>query len=102
MTAKRTQVNVRLAPLELAKVKASADALGVSVGKYSKRVLLKSPLIQPTMPIELQREVLRQLSGMANNLNQLAHQANQSGQVAVEEVRDLRKEVNNLWQLLRK
>lgn len=105
MTAqkKRTQINVRLDELELEKVKYSADVLGLSVGQYVKQVLTKSPLIEPKFSPDFQKTAIRQLVGMANNLNQLTRLAHINGTTSTQQAIDqLRKEVDLLWQQLAK
>lgn len=102
MENKRTQINIRLSDSELEKVKISAEVMGLSVGKYAKQVVLKSRMITPTLPATVQSEAVRQLAGMANNLNQLTRLANQTGIIDLQAVQELRKEVHKLWQQLEK
>jgi len=99
---KRTQINIRLDKTELEKVKLSADVLGLSVGRYAKQVVLKSKLVKPQLPAQTQQALIRQLAGMATNLNQLTKVANATGDINQTAILDLRKEVNELWQRLGK
>ncbi|MCT3569247.1 MULTISPECIES: plasmid mobilization protein [Levilactobacillus] len=99
---KRTQINIRLSDTELEKVKLSAEVLGLSVGKYAKQVLLKSKLVKPQLPAQSQQAMIRQLAGMANNLNQLTKLAHESKAIDSHAIDSLRQEVNALWQQLGK
>ena len=105
MTAqkKRTQINVRLDELELEKVKYSADILGLSLGQYVKHVVTKSPLVEPKFTPDYQKKAIRQLVGIANNLNQLTRLSHINGTDSTQQaLNQLRKEVDLLWQQLAK
>ena len=41
------------------------------------------------------------LSNMANNLNQIAHQANANGYADLEDIKEARKILEDVWQLLK-
>lgn len=104
MTEKRAQVNIRLTPEELQKLQQSAAAYDLSVGKYAKKILLKSQLVQPKFSPETQQEFVRQLSGIANNLNQLNRLAHTQSDVFFDtrnqDLQQLTQEVTHLWQQL--
>ena len=104
MNKKRAQVNIRLTSEELQKVQQSATACNLSVGKYAKQVLLKSKLIQPKFAPETQQKLVRQLSGIANNLNQLTRLANSQTDYFpahnTSDLQQLTQEVTQLWQQL--
>lgn len=97
---KRTQINIRLSPIELEKVQLSADTLNISVGRYCKYLVTESPLVRPNFNAETQLKIIQQLHGMANNLNQLAKVANTNGEIDVTAVKQLGKEMTALWQRL--
>lgn len=98
----RTQINIRLNETELKKVQLSAEVLGLSVGRYAKQIVTKSKLIKPKLPAQSQQAMIRQLSGMANNLNQLTKLAHETKTIDTTAIDDLRQEVNTLWQQLAK
>lgn len=104
LAEKRAQVNIRLTSAELQKVQQSASACNLSVGKYAKQVLLKSKLIQPKFSPETQQKLVRQLSGIANNLNQLTRLANSQTDYFLasnaSDLQQLTQEVTQLWQQL--
>jgi len=102
-TKKRTQINVRVDETELEKLRYSADTLGLSVGRYVKQVALAAPLVQPKLSPAIQQAAIRELAGLANNLNQLTRLAHQTGSMPEQQtLQQLRKEVAALWQQLEK
>lgn len=98
------RVTINLSKSQLEKIKLSSEVLGLSIGQYLKKIALKSPIIEPKFSSSVQQEFFRQLSGIANNLNQLTRLANENGIdfVLKKDLEDLRFEVNNLWQRLGK
>ncbi|PUD95429.1 plasmid mobilization relaxosome protein MobC, partial [Levilactobacillus brevis] len=46
------------------------------------------------------QNITHQLAKIGGNLNQLAHHANQGGQVDLQALRDLQNEVQRVWQQL--
>jgi hypothetical protein len=100
---KRTQINVRVDETELEKLRYSADTLGLSVGRYVKQVALAAPLVQPKLSPAIQQAVIRELAGVANNLNQLTRIANATGTMSQrQDLEQLREEVTKIWQQLEK
>ncbi len=47
------------------------------------------------------KEVLHQLSGAANNINQIAHKANITNSVVKSDVEALKKEIDEIWRIVR-
>jgi|AYRH01.1.fsa_nt_gi hypothetical protein len=107
MSKKKTALlQVRCTPAEKAEWEAKADAHGATVSELVRATFSGEPL--RTKPIAKRRRdytsvdpaLLRQLAGIANNLNQLAKWANKRGGVdAVETIShliDLERSVNQL------
>jgi len=78
LTEKRTyRVNLKMNTEEYYTLKARASETGVSPSDFIRAIILKAEIKQRLSP-ELV-EYIRKLSGMANNLNQIAHKANTAG-----------------------
>lgn len=89
------------------KLESDAKSIGMNRSKYLRALIQNSKGIDPTYP-EDRAKLIRQISGVSNNVNQLTHLANAQGQIyfeAIEEVRqemlklqDIFKEVLKVWQ----
>lgn len=75
---KRTyRVNLKMNTEEYYTLKYRASEAGISLSDFIRAIILKAEIKQRLSP-ELV-EYIRKLSGMANNLNQIAHRANAAG-----------------------
>lgn len=102
MNLKQTrQIHYRLSELEYQKLVTSASQIGLSTSAYAKQLALRSKLIEPKFNHDDAVQLNLALARIGNNLNQLTKQANQGYYVKPEEVRNLKSEVNALWQQLR-
>lgn len=68
---------VRLNTTEYFYVKGQASQASVSLTEYQRQCILNSHVVERIRPEHL--ELYRQLAGIGNNQNQLAHQANTYG-----------------------
>ena len=77
-------INLRLTKSDYNSVKEKADILGISPTQYAREMVLNGSIKSRYTLEEL--DLIRKVAGMANNLNQIARQANKSGfaQVSVE------------------
>jgi len=71
------RVNVKMATEEYYTLKAKAKEAGVTISECMRRCIKNSVIIQRHSPEILDH--IRKLSGMANNLNQIARKANAQG-----------------------
>ena len=71
---KTRTIHIRVSEPEYYAVKHRAELAGLTVSAYSHSAILESKIVEPMKKEDM--ELLRKLSGMGNNLNQLAHQAN--------------------------
>ncbi|KAA6342440.1 hypothetical protein EZS27_009809 [termite gut metagenome] len=79
---KKRIVSIRFSEPEYYAVKHRASLAGLTLSDYSRSAILEGKVIEPVKKEEM--DVLRKLSGEANNLNQLAHQANIYGMFYLE------------------
>lgn len=70
-------INLKLTEEDFKTVKEKAGKLGMKATQYAREMTLKGGIKSRFTLEELDK--MRKLSGMANNLNQIAKQANKSG-----------------------
>lgn len=70
-------INLKLTEKDFNSAKEKAEKLGMKVTRYAREMVLKGK-VKPRFSIE-ELDLMRKLSGEANNLNQIARQANKSG-----------------------
>jgi len=72
---KTRTIHIRVSEPEYYAIKHRAELAQMTVSAYSHSAILESKIVEPVKKEDM--ELLRKLSGMGNNLNQLARQANQ-------------------------
>lgn len=72
-----TSINLKLTEDDYKTVKEKAEKLGMKATQYAREMTLKGGIKSRFTLEEL--DLMRKLSGMTNNLNQIARQANKSG-----------------------
>src|SRR5690606_10588337 len=77
MIKRDKQAGVRFTTVEYAIVKQKALKSGMRVMAYMREMSLKGQIIERLTPED--RQILRQLAGIGNNLNQLVKKCNQEG-----------------------
>lgn len=70
-------INLKLTEKDFNSVKEKAERLGMKATQYAREMVLKGS-VKLRFSLE-DLDLMRKLSGMANNLNQIAKQANISG-----------------------
>jgi len=71
------RVSLKMATEEYYSLKSKARLAGITLSEYVRSVIKKSEVKQRLSPEHL--GYIRQLSGMANNINQIARKANAAG-----------------------
>ncbi|GHV40015.1 mobilization protein [Bacteroidia bacterium] len=72
-----TSINLKLTQKEFDSVKEKAEILGIKPTQYAREMTINGGVKSRFTLEEL--DLMRKLAGMANNLNQIARRANQSG-----------------------
>jgi len=72
-----SSINLKLTEGDFKKVREKAEKLGLKATQYARQMVLNGKVKSRFTLEEL--DLMRKLSGMANNLNQLAKKANQAG-----------------------
>jgi hypothetical protein len=71
------KVSLKMATEEYYSLKSKARMAGITLSEYTRLAIRKSEIIQRLSPEQM--GYIRQLSGMANNINQIARRANAAG-----------------------
>ena len=91
-----TSINLKLTSKDYNSVKEKAGELGMTPTQYARELTLEGS-IKSRYTLE-QLDLMRKLSGMANNLNQIAKQANKSGFfVSAMEVTKISEQIKELF-----
>ena len=93
------RVSLRLDSTEYAHLKQLSTDTGLKMEPVIRRLIVGVELC-PRPPGEL-TELLRQLSGMAVNINQIAKVANASGFVRMEDIAQIKVMQQMLWQAVK-
>ena len=93
-------VLIRLTEKEKEYLERQSQNAGLKVEPYIRKLIMNKEIL-PRPPDEYIK-ILRELSAIGNNVNQLARRANGIGVIEVLEVTKLREELNKLWQEVKK
>jgi hypothetical protein len=69
-------INLKLTEKDFGLIKEKAEKIGMKATRYAREMVLKARFTLEEL------DLMRKLSGIANNLNQVAKKANQSGYIA--------------------
>lgn len=100
------QISFRVSESEYEKLKQSADILSMSVPNFVKKKAHGARVIAPKIDGKTAQTIVRNLSGIANNINQIAkyfhtHKGENTNFEGMEkEIRHLKSELNEIWQQL--
>ena len=95
---KTRMINVRVSEPEYYAIKRRASLAGLTVSAYSHDAILKNKIVELVKKEDM--DLLRKLSGEANNLNQLARQANSFQMPYLEN--DIRNTLNFFTEIIKK
>lgn len=85
---------------EFDRLEKNAQIAGLKKEPYIRKLIMGYE-IRPRPPDEL-TEILRQLSAIGNNVNQLAYKANGLGVIYINEVQSVREALTNLYREVKK
>lgn len=100
------QISFRVSEDEYLKLQQSAETLNLSVPAFVKKKAEGARLVAPKFDLESRQSIIRDLSGLSNNLNQIARYCNthKDGNADFDNLNTnieiIRKELNQLWQQL--
>lgn len=73
----------------------------ISSGMNSQHYLLSSALGQQITNTEGLKMLIPEIKRIGNNINQIAKRANENDHISAEELEEVRKEMDHIWQLLK-
>ena len=94
------RISLRLDSAEYAHLKRIEADTGLKMEPVLRRLIVGAEL-RPRPPDELP-ELLRQLSGMATNINQIAKRLNAGSPAYQADIQEIRERLDEIWQLQRR
>lgn len=99
MEKRNVQLKFRVTPSELIHIREKMEQAGIhSKGAYLRKMAMDGYVIR--MDLSDVKEVIRLMRINSNNLNQYARKANETGNIYVEDIKDLKKQQEELWNRL--
>ena len=92
-------IPVRLNTKELRFLEEQVEKSGLSREEYIRSIVMGGEV--RARPCEHHTELLRKISGLCNNANQLAHVANAAGREETESVREMLRISKEVWQIVK-
>jgi len=99
------QVSFRVNADEYAKLKQSAETLNMSVAQFAKKKAQNARLVKPKFDTETKKQIVRELSQLGNNVNQIARVVNKNNETAQTDdfernLAVIRERLDEIWQQL--
>lgn len=97
---RKIPLRVDLTEEEKAKIQANADKYsGGNISAYTRKMLLDGMVVNVDYrPI---KELSGELGRIGNNINQIARRANETRQISQDEIEQVKRMLNDIWQLQR-
>ena len=92
-------IPVRLNTKELRFLEEQVEKSGLSREEYIRSLVMGGEV--RARPCEHHTELLRKISGLCNNANQLAHVANSCGMAGEESIREMLRMTKETWRLVK-
>ena len=91
------QIIFWVSPVEEAMIEERMSQVGTkSLSAYLRKIAIDGMIINLQIP-EL-KEIISLLRRCSNNLNQYARRANEGGSIYLEDIKDLKTSLENIWQ----
>lgn len=95
MRKRANAILVRLSDTEITYLEQQAQNAGLKKEPYIRKLIMGTE-IRPRPP-DTYAKLLRELSAIGNNINQLAYKANGIGVIQVKEVQKMREALDKIW-----
>ena len=92
-------IPVRLNTKELRFLEDQVEKSGLSREEYIRSIVMGGEV--RARPCEHHTELLRKVSGLCNNANQLAHVANRTGQASQQSLEEMTRLVRAVWRAVK-
>ena len=92
-------IPVRLNTKELRFLEEQVEKSGLSREEYIRSIVMGGEV--RARPCEHHAELLRKISGLCNNANQLAHVANASGMASEQSIQEMLRLTKETWHLVK-
>ena len=100
MARQDSMIYVRVTKDEWKKIHERMEEAGMrNMSAYIRKMALNGYLIR--LDLSDVREVLRLLRISSNNLNQYAKRANETGSIYLEDIKELQRQQEKLWELMK-
>jgi hypothetical protein len=99
-TNRTKKIQIRVSEMEYARIKKTAGLAGLKLDPFIRRVLLGIKL-KPRRTEEV-HALIRQISGAANNVNQIARRVNTNGRAEKADVKEALDLVKQIWERVEK
>ena len=90
------KISIRLSEKEYAHLKEQADLVGLKIEPFLRNLI--SGIKMKPRPQEEWAELIRQISAVGNNINQIAHRANIHGLTDKQTLLAVKESLDKLWQ----
>ncbi len=98
MRIRKRRIGIYLNDAEEKRLKEQAELCGLMVGPYLRNLIIEKEM--KARPQEEWAELLRQTSGIAININQIAKKVNINNSVAIEQLNLLQDMLSQIWNKL--
>lgn len=99
MRTRRNSVGLWLSDAELTHLRQQCQITGLNTNTYLRKLIMGEHLCP--RPPDAYAALLRELSAIGNNINQLAHWANGKGYVTQAQIHDAARFAREAWELVR-
>lgn len=99
MEKRNVQLKFRVTPSELIHIREKMEQAGIQrKGAYLRKMAMDGYVIR--MDLSDVKELIRLMRINSNNLNQYAKKANETGNIYLEDIKDLKQQQEELWERL--
>lgn len=99
MQKRKQQITVRLTKQEKDHLDKQARLAGMKMEPFVRNLIVGSYIRE--RPAEYWGEVIRQLSAIGNNINQIAHIANAAECIGVDELQETQRLMKEVWKIVK-
>lgn len=100
MSDQKRKLSVRVNEFEYAHLKRQAQITGLKIEPFIRSLIMHSQL-RPHPPDEY-ANILRELSAIGNNVNQIARVANSLGRINDDELQKIQLSLDRIWKEVKK